>query len=76
MLLSDAFKRCESDAKAAPRHLALRRREWLSLPDTEARVSQLEALLLEHVPLRRQPVLQDRLVFFLHLLYAPLLLLI
>ena len=41
------------------RHLALRRREWLQLPDTEARVSQLEALLVEHVPLRRQPVLQD-----------------
>ena len=28
------------------RHLGLRRKEWLALPDTEARVSALEALLL------------------------------
>eukprot|EP00434_Breviolum_minutum_P033590 symbB.v1.2.029726.t1/scaffold3288.1/size59728/2 len=37
-------------------HLGLRRKDWLALPDTEARVTELESLLVERVPLRRRPV--------------------
>ncbi|CAE7195575.1 unnamed protein product [Symbiodinium pilosum] len=37
-------------------HIGLRRKEWLALPDTEARVTALETLLSNYVPLRRRPV--------------------
>ncbi|CAE7254566.1 unnamed protein product [Symbiodinium sp. CCMP2592] len=40
-------------------HLGLRRKEWLALPDTDARVTALEALLVKHVPLRRRSLTEQ-----------------
>ncbi|CAK9073938.1 Mannosyl-oligosaccharide glucosidase GCS1 (Alpha-glucosidase 1) (Glucosidase 1) (Protein KNOPF) (Protein MUNCHKIN), partial [Durusdinium trenchii] len=45
-----------------PTHVGLRRKEWLSRPDTEARITDLEALLVKHVPLRRRPISMAMLV--------------
>ncbi|CAE7937826.1 unnamed protein product, partial [Symbiodinium necroappetens] len=42
-------------------HLGLRRKEWLALPDTDARVTALEALLVKHVPLRRRSLTEQAL---------------
>ncbi|CAK8995389.1 unnamed protein product [Durusdinium trenchii] len=50
-------------------HVGLRRKEWLSRPDTEARITDLEALLVKHVPLRRRPI--SMVEAFLDWLWTP-----